>query len=428
MKTSPSLTENSDQIIHRMALQASRSLNSYRLLLGRCLLEVDRRRIYADYGCSRLSHYIVHVLKLKKKEARACYRVARWLEELPRIADEAERGMIDWSKLRDTLGKVTPRTQEYWLELYSRLTYDQLMHLARRTPVGGIPGDGGNGHNKPDATELVCRLDPDADVVVSRGLRALSRQEGRVVNFAEAVVLLFADYLAGVPDEPKEEATREGRCRERVLDERVEWARELAGSMGLCDEGQNGPARDENPSPEMDGSQLFEALVAYQEKELPGNEDFAVARRDREAQERLRFNPENRCPTAAQRHHLIRRERYCCAVPGCQGHIWLEAHHLVAYALGGLTVPSNLLMLCSGCHRLLHRGKLKIAGEAPDKLQFTDAEGRSLERDARRDGPSFLELWVDYSLRFWMGEVTGQGEAGYVPPIRIAEPVDSPSD
>lgn len=423
MRTSPSLTENADEIIHRLALHASRRINSYRLLLGRCLLEVERRRIYVDYGCSRLSHYIVHILKLKKKEARACYRVARKLEELPRLTDEAERGMIDWSKLRDTVHKVTLRTESYWLELYSRLNYEELMHLARRTPVGGIPGDDGEGCQRADATELICRLDPDADAVVSRGLRVLSRQEGRVVGFSEAVVLLFADLLAGAPDEPAGEAGREARSREQAVDERVEWARELAGEMGLADDkAENGPVRDG----ELSHSELFEALTAYQAWAVPGNEFIEVAQRDREAQERIRFNPESRCPTSAQRHHLIRRERYCCAVPGCQGHIWLEAHHLVAYALGGLTVPSNLLMLCGSCHRLVHRGKLRIRGQAPGSLHFSDAQGRSLERDARQDPPSFLDMWVDYSLRFWMGEVTGEPEvlagAGHPPPIRIPDP------
>ena len=118
MKTSPSLTENADQIIHEMALHASRRINSYRLLLGRCLVEVERRGIHVDYGCSRLSHYIVHILKLNKKEGLACYRVARRLEELPLLTDEAERGLIDWSKLRDTIHKVTPETEEFWLALY----------------------------------------------------------------------------------------------------------------------------------------------------------------------------------------------------------------------------------------------------------------------------------------------------------------------
>lgn len=431
MKTSPGLTDHADHIIHSLALQAGRRLNSYRLLLGRCLLEAQRRRYYVEYGCSTLTHYIVYILKADKKEARACLRVATRLEELPKIADEAERGLIDWSKLRDTVHKVTPRTEEFWLELYERLSYSQLMYLARRTPVGGIPGDPGEAQKGPDATELICRLDPEADALVSRGLRALSRQEGRVVSFNEAVVVFFADYLSGVPDEPAGEVKREAECRRQVLDEKVEWARELAGEMGLepC---PDCPARDhemrdndETRDNEMEGAELFQALVAYQEESLPGNESVAVARRDREAQDRLRFNPENRCPTSAQRHHLTRRERYCCAVPGCQNHIWLEAHHLVAYALGGLTVPSNLLMLCSSCHRLVHRGKLKISGEAPERLYFTDAQGRSLERDARRDPPSFLEMWVDYSLRFWMGEVTGESEvvtgAGQPPPIRVCE-------
>ncbi len=266
---------------------------------------------------------MVHILKLNKKEARACLRVATRLEELPLIAYEAERGMIGWAKLRDTIRKVTPRTEEYWLELYARLTYKQLMRLAARTPVGGIPGDPwsnrqhsgcgcvdfGEPGNRPDAAELTCRLDSDADAIVSRGLRALSREEGRVVSFSEAVVLLFADYLSGAPGEPAGEAQREEECRHQEHDEEVEWARGLAGAMGLG----NSPARDN-----LDGDELFEALVAYEEESVPDNDSVVVARRDRSARERIRFNPDSRCPTPAQRHQLIRREGYCCAVPAAR--------------------------------------------------------------------------------------------------------------
>ena len=98
----------------------------------------------------------------------------------------------------------------------------------------------------------------------------------------------------------------------------------------------------------------------------------------------------------------------------------------MAYAFGGLTIPINLLMLCSGCHKLVHRGKLKIRGEAPDKLEFTDGQGRSLERDARRDPPSFLTLWADFSLRYWTGEFTGEPDLvpglGHPRPIAIPHP------
>lgn len=434
MKTCPSLTQHSDQIIHNLALQASRRLVSFRLLLGRCLLEAQRRRFYVDFGCSNLTQYMVHILKLNKKEARAFLRVAVRLEDLPLIAREAEKGLIDWSKLRDTLHKITPKTEKYWLALYHKLSYKQLMHLVARTPVGGIPGDELESKERLDQSELICRLEADEDVLVSRALRSLSRQEGRVVSFNEAVVLLFADYLAGAPDEPADEVERETESRQEVLDEEVEQARELAKEMGLLSE-ENCPARDsqpgeavadettsENSIAELEGEQLFRALVAFEEEEVPGLDCAALARRQQPAWEdsgdeegsdtadRTRFNAEARCATPAQRRHLIRRERYCCASPGCQNHTWLEAHHLIAYAAGGVTLPSNLIMLCSACHRLVHEGKLKITGEAPDKLSFEDSQGRDLERDTRQEDGSFLAMWIDYSLRFWMGELTRDEE------------------
>lgn len=95
---------------------------------------------------------------------------------------------------------------------------------------------------------------------------------------------------------------------------------------------------------------------------------------------RLRFSGEARLATPAQRLEMLRRDGYCCSVPGCPHKLWLDLHHLVYYCQGGVTLPSNLIVVCTRCHRNLHKGRLRVTGTAPDGLRWTTRQGHSLEQ------------------------------------------------
>ena len=75
---------------------------------------------------------------------------------------------------------------------------------------------------------------------------------------------------------------------------------------------------------------------------------------------RTRFGPDNRHTTRAQKQEIFQKEGWCCATPGCCCTVWLQIHYIKPYSEGGKTVKENLLGLCSGCHRNLHKGLLKI--------------------------------------------------------------------
>ncbi|HLT35059.1 MAG TPA: HNH endonuclease signature motif containing protein, partial [Enhygromyxa sp.] len=64
-------------------------------------------------------------------------------------------------------------------------------------------------------------------------------------------------------------------------------------------------------------------------------------------------------------------------VPGCGRNRHVHAHHIQPWAEGGPTRLSNLVLVCSGHHRMIHEGRLKsrICG---DKIVFVDAWGRTM--------------------------------------------------
>lgn len=87
---------------------------------------------------------------------------------------------------------------------------------------------------------------------------------------------------------------------------------------------------------------------------------LGAGRTTRTINRRLRRALEHRHPT--------------CAVPGCGATRGLHAHHLTHWEDGGPTELSNLILLCPYHHRLHHRGKITISGDA-EHLRITDSDG-----------------------------------------------------
>jgi len=115
----------------------------------------------------------------------------------------------------------------------------------------------------------------------------------------------------------------------------------------------------------------------------------------------LKFNPDSRFPTKAQRKALLRRDKYCCRTPGCTNHLFLEIHHIKRYSQGGKTLPQFLVTLCSRCHKNTEEGKLYIRLSGTGQLIFTDQNGKDLERTFRLE----RAIWLDYWLG-WKGTET----------------------
>ena len=89
------------------------------------------------------------------------------------------------------------------------------------------------------------------------------------------------------------------------------------------------------------------------------------------------------------RRTVLHRDGHCCQVPGCTATRGLDLHHIVHWSLLGPTDTWNLITLCSRHHRLHHKHRLGISGNAddPDSLVFTDARGRPIRASGARPIP-----------------------------------------
>ena len=303
------------------------SLTLLRLYLGRCLLALERSNV--DWAFRGSVHY-ASLLGVPRRRAREAMRVAERLEELPVLCRAAENTEVSWSKLREVVRVATAETESEWLVVAQRWGYRRVERLVARARVGDRPGEASR---EPEEIEVILRLSPTAGAVWQRAMRRLSQEAGRLVSAAEALELLCADYLSG----PVEEVLAEGE-----KDVEAEWAMVAAG--------------------EQDG------LVAKADPHW--------------ANERLRWAGDQPI-TPAQRAEVLRRDGYSCQCPGCENRLWLEVHHVVFYCRGGATVPDNLIVVCWSCHRRIHQGWLRVSGQAPDGLAWTDRYGNELTPPGR---------------------------------------------
>ncbi len=79
---------------------------------------------------------------------------------------------------------------------------------------------------------------------------------------------------------------------------------------------------------------------------------------------------------AALKKRVLLRDGCTCQAPGCGKKIYLTIHHLIAFAICGIHNIACLVTLCTGCHALVHEGKLSVEGEAPHQLIWRDENGR----------------------------------------------------
>jgi len=87
-------------------------------------------------------------------------------------------------------------------------------------------------------------------------------------------------------------------------------------------------------------------------------------------------NSEGRNIPAALRKKILLRDGYTCQAPGCGRKTFLILHHMIPFAVAGIHCIGSLIVLCTGCHALVHEGKLSVEGEAPHRLIWRDIKGR----------------------------------------------------
>lgn len=360
-------------------------LSGFLLALDRCRARVDAattglvgqwdaRLAWAADGATSAAGWLAARGEQSRAQASAQVKVARALRRMPLTTEAFHAGQIGGAKAR-LLANAATRHPEGFAE-----DETWLVHWATRLSVAGTAAviarwlaHRDDLAGEPTAEETAEKRRFHLSKMLDGTWRAdgvLPAEDGEVV----------ANALAAIGDELRaaHQATKDADARftpptaaQRRSDALTEMARRALGA----DPDTASPATpsllallDAHRLSDPDGvtgeTDAGAPLVAEALRRLAC--DAGVARIIRDAGGRpLDLGVTVRTPSAAQRRALRARDRGC-TFPGCDRPPgWCHAHHIVHWADGGPTALSNLALLCSHHHHLVHEGGYHLA-RGPD--------------------------------------------------------------
>jgi len=381
-------------------------LNSqHAALVDRVVVLLADERLWAGEGMTSMSAWVAWRAGMSPAMARSVVAIAERVAELPASIEAFRRGELSLDQMA-----AIARNAPAWADVQSRdyaivMTVTQLRHVLRKYPFPVLDDDGREvpdaDPNTPESPEdeadteakakaavdsatspdsgsaserssveeflslwqdddgsfrLSGRLDADAGMIVQAALdEARDRlfQRGDFgAGLAEALVEMAQASLDSVAD-----PARRSRFRVNLFINTDSDARNMADERNMADAaGWNVP----------DAIRRYltcngTVTPVFLENGLPvsvGRSQYVVPARTRTV--------------------IEHRDRGACRVPGCDATLGLEVHHLIHWEHGGRTDTDNLLLVCGKHHRMHHRGRLDITGNAgrPDGLEFRNQHGR----------------------------------------------------
>lgn len=278
--------------IHEKAIrQAQRYLVSKNELLE-SIIEVDGHKIYEKFGFVYLTTYCVKFLGLDQDDAGILVRIARKSQVLPEFKHAVVDGDVSISNARIIASVINSENSAEWLEKAKTLS----KHNLEREVASINPG-------KAKAEKARRIGDGRVQIVLN-----LSEEE---YERRCAVKNLVSQSL-----------------RKSASDSEVEVA------MIECYEFHKDPVRKAERAAKRKCKESGKTRVAStaETDKIPAHVQHVVNLRDKRACQAR--NPDG-------------------SICGCK--LWTHLHHIVPRSQGGLSVPENLITLCSSHHRLWHK-------------------------------------------------------------------------
>jgi hypothetical protein len=337
------------------------------------IAEFDRRKGWNDGLTQSCAHWLNWKCGVAMGAARERVRVAHALGSLPKISAAMETGGLSYSKVREITRVAKPETEDYLLMIAEHGTAQHVEKLVRAFRRCQEAEELSREQRQQQNRRVSFRWDDDGSLVLdcrlpaevgARVMKALdvavdelprdvpAGTSGEVVRFsarrADALALMSESFLAHGAIEAA------GADRHQIV---VHVAQEtLRDRKSGCCEFEDGPS-----------------MAAETARRLACDVSVVVLT-ESEAGEPLNLGRKTRAISAPLLRALKARDKGC-RFPGCANSRYMDAHHIVHWANGGETKPSNLLSLCRFHHRAVHEGGIRIERLDDGALRFVKASG-----------------------------------------------------
>ena len=335
------------------------------------IAEFDRREVWAGWGVRSCAEWVAWQCALTTRSAREHVRVARRLEELPRIHEEFASGHLSYSKVRALTRVAEPDTEEDLIELARHATASQLERVVR----GLRHVTAAEAEEQQADRYLVTWWEEDG----SLSIRAqLPPEDGAAflkgLDAAHDRLREQRDEESGSGEPPAESGSAEPPIptHQTHADALVELARGGTGYDVVVHVDADTLSHDVRGQVRIDDGP---ALAPETARRLAC--DSSVIPIIERAGGALSVGRKTRAVPPGLRRAVETRDGGC-RFPGCEHRRFLDAHHLVHWAHGGETSKSNLIMLCRHHHRLAHEGRVLVTGDADRVVHFRLRDGTPL--------------------------------------------------
>jgi hypothetical protein len=345
------------------------------------IAEFDRRTGWSDGVTQSCAHWLNWKCGIALGAAREKVRVARALENLPKISAAMASGGLSYSKVREITRIGSAENEDYLLMIAEHGTAahverlvrayrrcqeaEELSREARQQQARAVTFR----YDDDGSLVLICRLPAEAGARVMKALDLAVEQlppqpKPDVPAGTSADRVPFSARRADALDLVAESFLAHGALEARGADRQqivVHVAAEtLRNRTAGCCEMEHGPS------------------IAAETARRLACDASVVALIENDEGEPLNVGRKTRTVSAPLRRLLNARDRGC-RFPGCCNTRHIDAHHVEHWANGGETKPSNLVSLCRFHHRAVHEGAIRIEILDDGALRFVKPDGHAVE-------------------------------------------------
>jgi hypothetical protein len=296
---------------------------------ARHLREAEAMQLWNHFGYISILEYLEREHGIEPRTAHDRLRVAHALGDLPMLEAELEEGALQYSHIKELTRVVTPENEDEWITAARGKTCAQVQAMV----AGRKKGDGPDDPDQPDLRlrTFTVEMTPQMEAIYRTRRVELETELGHRLDDIELWRLILE---------------RSGECREGAS---------TPAQISLCVHCERGWQDGAGRPAELEPAEI------------------ARARCDADHLGSVEGEPGRKTTTLTpkKRARIIARDQHRCAVPGCRSARNLDVHHIEHQEDGGGHEDENLVTLCSGHHRMHHRGVLAIEGRAPDGVRFT---------------------------------------------------------
>ncbi|HTU66461.1 MAG TPA: DUF222 domain-containing protein [Steroidobacteraceae bacterium] len=370
------------------------------------IAEFDERKGWSDGATQSCAHWLNWKCGIALGAAREKVRVATALAKLPKISAAMESGAISYSKVREITRVASAESEAYLLEIAECGTASHVEKLVRAYRRCKEVEELSREERQQQGRSVGYRFDDDGSLIMTCRLPAVAGAKLR-----KAIDLAVEE----LPVEPPPDVPA------GTLPTRVPFHVRRADALGMIVE--SFLARGAQDASGTDQHQIVVHVAAETLRdrkagccEVEDGPSLAAetARRfacdasvvelvEDEDGEPLSSGRKRRTISAPLRRALQSRDKGC-KFPGCCNKRWVDAHHIVHWANGGETKPSNLVSVCRFHHRAVHEGGYRIERLDDGALRFVRPGGNPVGETCTQPPGDRHQMPDGEMVNRWRGE------------------------